>query len=89
MRDGQSVTVAPPWRIGKTTGSVVRIHGMSAPPVDTREGQIARRKPCLLLTGAAVKRTRVYDLDGSVLTCDLEYQGLPLRKHFSEYAERA
>ena len=81
--------VSPAWHVNGSTGQVVRILGMAAPDLRTREGQLARCKVSLLLTGSSITVRRIHPLEGTVLPCELEYMGLPLWMHFSEYSEEA
>ena len=85
--DGNTLMVWPSWNVSGSTGNLIRICGMNAPGISTREGQLARCKLCLLLSGSPVAITQTYAPEGVVLPCEVEYRGLPLWMHFPEYSE--
>ena len=87
--DANTLMVSPAWHVNGATGHLVRIHGMAAPDVRTREGQKARSKVAIQLLGSLLTVRRIHSPEGTVLPCELEYMGLPLRTYFPEYAEGA
>lgn len=84
--DGNTLLVTPSWRSGDVSGNLVRIYGMNAPGISTREGQLARCRLCLLLAGSTVMIVNIYPLEGVILPCDVLFRGVPVWMHFPDYA---
>ncbi len=87
VRDGNTLAVSPPWRLGTQQGNLVRVKGMRLSPLSAPGGQLARYKLTLLLLGAVVQIVNTEGIHDDALVCEVVYQGQSLLTHFPEYVE--
>lgn len=83
--DGNCFEVANEWWWESKAGNFIRVYGYEAPSLDLPEGDAAKSRLEIILSGAMVELTTAYGIQNGALVCDVYLRGRNIAELFPEY----